>query len=96
MSDHIAMRQVTCLEVIGCTYMYIILTVHGRSLIPSYINFIVSLYLISNSLQTIYILIALGYKLILAALIDSEQMLLSIEAQLCTCREGKTFRPLRH
>ena len=31
------------------------------------------------------------YKLILAALIDSEQMLLSIEAQLCTRRECKTF-----
>ena len=35
------------------------------------------------------------YKLILAALIDSEEMLLSIEAQLCTCRENvsttKTF-----
>ena len=30
------------------------------------------------------------YKLILAALIDSEQMLLSIETQLCTCRK-KTF-----
>ena len=35
------------------------------------------------------------YKLILAALIDSEQMLLSIEAQLCTRRECKTFQPQR-
>ena len=29
------------------------------------------------------------YKLILAALIDSEQMLLSIEAQLCTRRDSR-------
>ena len=35
------------------------------------------------------------YKLILAALIDSEQMLLSIEAQLCTRRECKMFQPQR-
>ena len=35
------------------------------------------------------------YKIILAALIDSEQMLLSIETQLCTRRECKTFRPRR-
>ena len=35
------------------------------------------------------------YKHILAALIDSEQMLLSIEAQLCTRKECKTFRPRR-
>ena len=35
------------------------------------------------------------YKLILAALIDSEQMLLSTEAQLCTRIECKTFRPRR-
>ena len=32
---------------------------------------------------------------ILAALIVSEQMLLSIEAQLCTRKECKTFRPRR-
>ena len=35
------------------------------------------------------------YKLILAALIDSEQMLLSIEAQLCTCRECKSLLEVR-
>ena len=35
------------------------------------------------------------YKLILASLIDSEQMLLSIEPQLCTRRECTTFRPCR-
>ena len=35
------------------------------------------------------------YKHILAALIDSEQMLFSIEAQLCTRKECKTFRPRR-
>ena len=35
------------------------------------------------------------YKHILAALIDSEQTLLSIEVQLCTRRECKTFRPRR-
>ena len=34
---------------------------------------------------------SIEYKLILAALIDSEQMLLSIEAQLCTRRECKCF-----
>ena len=34
-------------------------------------------------------------KHILAALIDSEQMLLSIEAQLCTRKECKMFRPRR-
>ena len=36
-----------------------------------------------------------SYKLILAALIDLEQMLLSIEAQLCTPRGWKMFRPRR-
>ena len=36
----------------------------------------------------------IDYKHILAALIDSEQML-SIEAQLCTCKECKTFQPRR-
>ena len=35
------------------------------------------------------------YKLIFAALIDSEQMLLSIEVQLCVRRECNTFRPRR-
>ena len=36
-----------------------------------------------------YILV-IEYKLILAVLIDSEQMLLSIETQLCTHRVCKT------
>ena len=39
--------------------------------------------------------LTIEYKHILAALIDSEQMLLSIEAQLCTRIECKTFRPRR-
>ena len=39
--------------------------------------------------------LTIEYKHILAALIDSEQMLLSIEAQLCTRKECKTFRPRR-
>ena len=40
-------------------------------------------------------IVTIKYKHILAALIDSEQMLLSIEAQLCTRKECKTFRPRR-
>ena len=44
---------------------------------------------------TVHVFAYIEYKLILAALIDSEQMLLSIEAQLCTRRECKTFRPRR-
>ena len=38
---------------------------------------------------------SIEYKHILAALIDSEQMLLNIEARLCTRIECKTFRPRR-
>ena len=41
------------------------------------------------------VLVTIEYKLILAALIYSEQVLLSIEAQLCTRRECKTFLPRR-
>ena len=46
---------------------------------------------VSGLIQTF---LGVEYKHILAALIDSEQMLLSIEAQLCTRKECKTFQCL--